>query len=154
MDSGNIYIKMCEKAVEIQKQHNIQAWDYYYSEGRKSYNEEPFLIRVVSGYCTDNGFYGLGMDEDEQTNFNLIAWLPRQDQLQEMMYPLRGKELETKFHRYWNHPSCKVGCIDYWGEASNNINQDSMEQLWLAFCLKKLYNKIWNNETEEWVINE
>jgi len=27
---------------------------------------------------------------------------------------------------------------------------DSMEQLWLAFVMKELHNKVWNSEKEMW----
>ena len=28
---------------------------------------------------------------------------------------------------------------------------DSMEQLWLAFCQKRLHNKVWDDEKEVWI---
>jgi len=30
----------------------------------------------------------------------------------------------------------------------------SMEKFWLAFVMKELYNKIWNQITKEWKINK
>ena len=32
-----------------------------------------------------------------------------------------------------------------------SIHFPTMEQLWLAFCQKELYNKVWDNEKEDWV---
>jgi len=34
------------------------------------------------------------------------------------------------------------------------IKIGSFEQFWLAFVMYKKYNKVWNNEKEEWVEKE
>jgi hypothetical protein len=74
----------------------------------------------------------------------LRTWLPRQDQLQEMIIIENAKfpvyVLERKFNTF----------IDHIGEIYHpKIWQkfDSMEQLWLVFVMKEKFNKIWDGET-------
>ncbi len=66
----------------------------------------------------------------------------RQDQLQEMIgnYEecknalFEAGYLDNEYSKYWGMPS------DYWEKFH------SMEQLWLAFCMSKKFNKVWNGE--------
>ncbi len=109
MDISPAYIKMCEKTKEIQKLRPIIATngDYF--------------------YCKVHGF---GCDLDTS------IWLPRQDQLQEMM--------EEKNPIYLIH-DFKEFCSPYWNYT---ISFTSMEQLWLAFVMRRRYGKIWSGT--EW----
>jgi len=76
-------------------------------------------------------------------------WLPRQDQLQEMVkgdkhMHLLAYEFASYFH----------GTIDplyaYLGQDNFTVDADnSMEQMWLAFVEKENYNKIWDGDN--WV---
>ncbi|MCK5236306.1 MAG: hypothetical protein KAR06_04895 [Deltaproteobacteria bacterium] len=68
------------------------------------------------------------------------VWLPRQDQLQEMVSD--GDCAYDLFHRFeiW------VNCYD----AEISQLELSMEQLWLAFVMKEKYNKVWKGE--EWCL--
>ena len=75
-------------------------------------------------------------------NLNNIRniWLPRQDQLQEMV--CGGWGLQTICTRIEEFSKASDGGV--------SITIDgSMEQLWLAFVMKEKYNKIWNGE--EWL---
>lgn len=74
---------------------------------------------------------------------DLLWWLPRQGQLQEMLLtPL--VDIFTLNYNFYNF-IFKQGefivteCASQFG---------SMEQLWLAFVMKEKYNKIWDGE--EW----
>ena len=51
MDTSKTYIKMCEKAVEIQEAWDIKSWDFVYCKEDKE-------TVVLSDYETDGGFYG------------------------------------------------------------------------------------------------
>ncbi|MBE3137682.1 MAG: hypothetical protein IMZ43_09895 [Thermoplasmata archaeon] len=114
MDTSEQYVKMCEKAEEIQKIWNHEQLRH-------------FLDRPHS-YIVDNGRSGW-------------TWLPRQDQLQEMIkrfnpctYPVRG--LVDAFYEF-------VSDEQDWKKYI------TMEQFWLAFVMKKRYRKVWNGE--EWI---
>ena len=64
-------------------------------------------------------------------------WLPRQDQLQEMV------DISD-----WRFKL--VNCASFL--ADNFGSFATMEQLWLAFVMKEKYHKIWNGE--DWIINK
>jgi len=148
MDTSETYIKMCEKAEEIQDGWDIADWDYCYCEKGER-------VVVLSGYETDGGFYGHGVETDfwEEGKPNKIIcnedsdvhiWLPRQDQLQEMVgdWEKQIEILDDWLGNAYDPPSFKG---NYW--CINNLT--SMEQLWLAFVMKEKYNKVWNGE--EWI---
>ena len=73
------------------------------------------------------------------------VWLPRIDQLQEM---IKTPELEDPF--------CMcVAFYKWWSEAKANWDNDpdngysTMEQLWLGYVMQQLHGKKWNGD--EWV---
>jgi len=73
-------------------------------------------------------------------NFSLCQ-LERQDQLQEMA----GSDWVDVFDRF----CCSINeGMDEWF-FDNEVKAGSMEQLWLVFVMKELYNKIWSGT--EWV---
>ena len=116
---------MCKKAPEIQEMWKPAWGDFVHYDGYthaaiKVYKEEDF--------------------EEEP-----IIWLPRQDQLQNMIEVLDITELFDKFFEYytlnWTIRS------DSWWKTS------SFEQLWLAFVMNKVHNKQWKNETWKYNIS-
>jgi len=118
MDTSETYVKMCEKAGEIQEQRR-DIWETgdFFSRGLG-----------VEVHCDYDAFEG-------------CTWLPRQDQLQEMI-PLKMSAswlfLDAFIRDY-------METID---ESYDFPSWDSWEQLWLAFVMKECYNKLWVNE--EW----
>ena len=146
MDISAEYIKMCGKAEEIQKlRHLVTDW-------RKGdwYRRPTNWIEVVA---------------DEATIPNLpnpphgTVWLPRQDQLQEMIsYPTLGSEKFKEMVRYYHEIVCigqdtKVNLLravaSFAAERSFVGCHQTMEQLWLAFVMCEKYNKIWDGE--KWI---
>ena len=124
MDCGEIYIKMCEEAVEIQsKRIHIWLGDFY--QNGKEYLPEAFICCKVIWY-----------KEKE-------VWLPQQDQLQEMI------PLKSKFHRIVD----KLYDFTEWIKinAAQASSECSMEQLWLGFVMSELYKKQWDFNKEKWV---
>ncbi len=129
MDTSDEYIKMCEKAKQIQGLRPVEppsdewlAGDYYASDCP--------LGPCISVH-NDSSSYGLGIN---------TVWLPRQDQLQDMMLYLLGNDflgcapfiLNEKLHE------SLPGGIYNWGR--------SYEELWLAFVMKEKYNKKWDGK--------
>lgn len=117
MDTSKEYIKMCEKAVEIQEQSTpIQDWDYN-TDGENVYLGYKTVIVTGIDYETE-----------------CLIWLPRQDQLQGMVklstccFDALG-DVYYKMKKNWK----------YYGFKFN-----SMEQLWLALVMKEKFKKIWD----------
>ena len=118
MDTSPEYIKMCEGAEEIQKVWEISYGDF-------------FVFKHPDYWGAPAVFYHQHIPSDLK---EVAIWLPRQDQLQEMVAHESIYNLLDKF--------------DVWGKWDQSL-YDSMEKLWLAFVMKERYNKTWNGK--EWV---
>ena len=77
-------------------------------------------------------------------------WLPRQDQIQEMMYEL------PPFKEKWTIGVARVACpncitldLKDFSEDDCKMLLESMEQLWLAFYMHEKHQKTWDKE--KWV---
>ena len=117
MDTSPIYAMMCEKATEIQEQRSLFAPEGDYGEW----------------WCTP--YYN-----------TTYTWLPRQDQLQEMV---PGFVEQSR----WAIPLA-LRFADFCEEQANNplswgTSIPTFEQLWLAFVMQAKYRKHWTGE--EWV---
>ena len=101
MDTTPEYIKMCEKAKEIQESHHWIDWDYLFCP------EDGGKVVVISGYDTDSGAYGHSVDSDG--NFEQLLncreekhiWLPCQDQLQAMIENKAPGQLLWEFYSWY-----------------------------------------------------
>lgn len=72
--------------------------------------------------------------------YNVILWLPRQDQIQEMLDGSWVITFESFDEWYFNK--------SYPGETYPNDVFKSMEQLWLAFYMYEKHDKVWTGK--EW----
>lgn len=121
MDTSEIYINMCDKAKEIQLMHSIYEAGDIYLEGRDAITNRPIFTMAHEN------------NEGKQRAIgDFKTWLPRQDQLQEMM----GNYTEQ----------CDV-MYRYLMQEVLLPNQgiESMEQLWLKIVLREKYFKTWNS---------
>ncbi len=121
MDKTKEYIKMCKEAKEIQDIYNM-------------FHQKPYLISdlfsVSNGTLITFSTQPRGLIDKQYE----IVWLPRQDQLQEML------DCET----YELLDMCSESDGIMWQALHDYAS--SMEQLWLAFVMKEKYNKIWNGD--------
>ena len=128
VDFSENYIRMCNKAVEIQ-----DNWKPRHGDNLANYQSEWLdiddntKIREVSF----KSHVMLGVDNVSITNRKLCVWLPRQDQLQEMA---------GKFPEY---------VVDWYQFTLENGHLESMEQLWLCFVMSQKFSKQWNGK--DWI---
>lgn len=134
MDKTPIYIKMCEKVMEIQNPWDRKMGDFF-CESYWSNKEQKNLydIRVIN---FDNQYL-------YQPRF---IWLPRQDQLQGMVNEKNPCDL---LHSFFTEV---YEWVDGRYEYPKGYYEQfaSMEQLWLVFVMFEKYNKIWDGE--EWIL--
>lgn len=134
MDNSEILMKMCEKATEIQKKW-IPSGDDVYLERDATDPDNDHLRNLEindQNLCSSSIVNSI-----KKTGI----WLPRQDQLQEMI----AKD-------------GKCDCLDCLVSGLHNFhyshtrppNFTSMEQLWLAFVMKEKYGKRWDGA--DWVL--
>lgn len=135
MDCSKDYILMCEKATEIQALR------------RRLHGAKCNLDKIGHGLgCEDVFFFPDWRGEDFYNDYLgskdtglLSIFLPRQDQLQEMI-KLPTWKLIYEFI-LWFSALMEVEAEPIW-------KQNSMEQLWLSFVMEKVYGKRW--EGHEW----
>ena len=128
MDKSETYIKMAGKAEEIQNKWKPEIYDSYVERSN---------IRIIPDISTR-------IHLNNRFKFDVVyMWLPRQDQLQELLnYSIAPLGITWKF--FWS----------VYGDAEDDKNREywsvfnSMEQLWLAFVMKEKFNKIWTGK--EW----
>jgi hypothetical protein len=117
---------MCEKAKEIQELRPI---------GEFNQDGDYFSINY-------HGSYEINIDHDPYgpgRRGNLEIWLPRQDQLQEMLNRTIW-HLQQSFHHWF---------LELVIPLISAYDDRTMEQLWLAFVMETKYGKVWNGQ--EWV---
>ena len=135
MDTSEQYIKMCEKAKEIQAKWQHQDGDFYFTYA----DDDDDIIGGRSTLPRPDSWTDWG-------KYHHI-WLPRQDQLQEVV-------LKCWEEMLWEEQCNTETLIDEWRDfigiqTVEFIRQSSMEQLWLAFVEKEKYGKAWDGE--DWV---
>ncbi len=144
MDTSKEYVKMCEKAVEIQEAWKPKCGDWFMCEctfwciGNAFQPStlpggEPIPVEITGKE------YGWGCIEDK-------IWLPRQDQLQEMLSEIQKEKPIIRDNPIW-----LAGALIEWVACDPAYANKgaSMEQLWLAFVMKEKYDKIWDGE--DWI---
>ena len=153
MDTSKEYIEMCRKAVKIQGLFKANTGDFYYC----------FCTDIEPTDMFPKGF-GLSIitEWDADLNSELIIrsetdiWLPRQDQLQGMVFDLPSFQdpivLNDMFTEFC-HPLTKTRCYDWELEMMAYIDTlKSMEQLWLAFVMLEKFNKKWDGN--DWITSD
>ena len=148
------YIKMCEKADEIQKARPIfyVGNTYTYFETGMGFmihgrHTGVFFKTQQNGYAlTDMPNSSAVYLKDDIDLKKVLVWLPTQSQLQEMV-----------IKKPINYESCGYLIVDFKEFVvkecfKNHWTFNSMEQLWLAFLYDKKYNKFWNGS--DWVLKK
>jgi hypothetical protein len=126
------YIEMSEKAIEIQ-------------ESYRSRNPTPDDIFVGKIYHGIELFGHLTPTNVPVTDDYI--WLPRQEQLLEMIPPDWGED----------SPITKMVYIVDWGttdcsSAEYSESFKTMEQLLLAYIMSEKFKKVWDLDKKEWVV--
>ncbi len=118
------YIKMCEKAKEIQCERILGRYnfgDLYYLESVFRHGGKFRYIGSYDGYENDREF------------IEISTWLPTQEQLQEMV------DVGLTRYEYWIRELYHF-VLNYPFEPA------SMNELWLSFVMKEKYHKVWDGE--------
>ena len=137
MDTSKEYIEMCEKAVEIQLLWAVEEGDFC--------TDRDFQCRTPVGCIDDGQAVGEGEEQDIEDWQHECIWLPRQDQLQDM---IQGSQLEV----IAGFTDWVFGLPEYQTVTPTPCPSEqftSMEQLWLAFVMSEKFGKFWNGEDWE-----
>ena len=149
MDLSKEYIQMCD-CPEIQDNWELKAGDCFKIIKGKYYIGEP--CEGGSEYFEGDICYADEQSLSYDFSNNIFLWLPRQDQLQEMLgetHSVRPISLVGFLHQVLNEDlTCTEevpcnGCVE---EAKYWRSFGSMEKLWLAFVMKEKFNKAWDGK--------
>jgi len=157
MDCSSEYIKMCNcpeiQGIMIKDEFINGDWFAYYEPKAFGKRYEKPHIQVVGStfyeftrdYLREHKHLSIvGYDEGdcELVWGNEVIWLPRQDQIQEMV---KKDSINIELNKFY------VFCLEknYAGHNLPTAIFSSLEQLWLAFYMYEKHNKIWNGE--KWI---
>lgn len=121
MDKSPHYIKMCENAKVVQKQWKPEFGDFFVS-----------MSLGLTSQCQP-----ITSDLEKKVSYLKTikaVWLPRQDQLQEMVI--------EKYATPWDL-AIAFSNVLMGDNVSYFDNFDSMEKLWFAFVMLEKYKKKW-----------
>ena len=123
MDKSSYYIKMCESAKVIQKQWKPEFGD--------------FFVSMSLGLTSPCQLIANDLEKKVSYLKTIKAvWLPRQDQLQEMVI--------EKYATPWDL-TIAFSNVLMADNGSYFDNFDSMEKLWLAFIMFEKHKKKWKD---------
>jgi len=138
------YIKMCEQAEEIQK-----AWKPELGDICLSRFDGKEVIIIEKGIGVEE-YKVLFMDVGLKTQRNYwyskvnLKWLPKQEQLQEMVWD------KTSDVRFPDNTDALIYYLrKFRGQFYLDKFFDSFNELWLAFVMKERWNKSWTDD--KWV---
>ena len=140
MDTSPEYVKMCEKAEEIQVTEFGETGDVVVTRRElNGYNGWQVYEKGQVCIVGNDGEYDVTQPDSKD-----FIWLPRQDQLQGMLNQRNITRLVNDFD----------GFVCSYHEAWFEDTELSMEQLWLAFVMKEKYGKVWDGENWKEVKHE
>jgi hypothetical protein len=162
MDTSKTYIKMCEKATEIQRQnmpwaeetsilrlaHQLDTHSYYAVKDKElgdfyccfGFAEVCVFNATVKGYINAMilpDYFGCAVRGDLPVLYqpDEVIWLPRQDQLQAMVDFVCTKGAMESLVVFRLKPGLFEG-----------FSFSSMEIFWLAFVMREKYGKAWDGK--------
>lgn len=157
MDTSETYIKMCQKATEIQAVWKPAEGDYFYQPTSRPFLEGQFCVYDVrllirgpeSGrLCFPEIVSGGPWGEYNEDGLEYIddtarlIWLPRQDQFQEMIEGTAPAVLMAFANEAFDRDHDWIEVIAPYKALA------SMEQMWLCYVMSERYQRRWTGE--EW----
>ena len=149
MDTSKTYIEMCD-CPEIQSTWKPKQGDWLVA---REYLDIPLV--AIDGLREGELVVELHWEDWDFLDEDTSIWLPRQDQLQEMVgFTARsiGAIYRWASSEVYDLPDDKENYSfphdEHWYRNIPLYFNGSWEQLWLAFVMKEKHNKIWNGE--EW----
>ena len=165
MDTTPKYIKMCQKAYPIKEWKWKQGFDEgdFVFDGKKvrvvghdflqvhRYADRPwfrFAMREpLSTITFEQEFPDASVEAREGKYIVEVlgnpTWLPRQDQLQEMVFD-NTVGIQSRCCAIYEF-SISVNGVKFC------LDDGSSEQLWLAFVMHEKCGKVWDEGKEEWI---
>lgn len=158
------YIKMCKEATEIQGAWKPKPGDYVYNPypSIRAKSQIDVLIRAFKEedefkfkralLKEDGSYLGVTTVETELPLKKRFAWLPRQEDLQEIIvneYEHLGLKFYQRAEKGYEYMRLMDGFFMWYNSTNNDLFEQSIDTMWLRFTMEEVYNKQWNGKT--WV---
>ena len=144
MDTSETYIHQCD-CVEVQQSCKVQSGDYFFC-----------CCRDIEGYPDGYGVNVITSNDADHGNLDLIfsktdVWLPRQDQIQEMIDDWPTIIIYHHGGEYLIEMKPEGEVVDEKGfkEMFGKYYAKSLEQAWLMLYVHQKHGKTWDKE--RWV---
>ncbi len=136
MDTSKQYIEMCRRATEIQQAWEHTMGDWFFRPGVP----DSLIVACGENHTNDENKPAMALPVAWPSIFpEDDLWLPRQDQLQEMVENT-GRVAKPQFYL--------VDDIhNFYFDGNQGL--DTMEQLWLAAVMDWKFGKQWNGA--DWI---
>lgn len=160
MDTSEKYITMCEKATQIQEladehldEFSISCWYAPNHVKCKGHFEDWHMKYKFCPVCAKPLIITPEYSFSRRMKRDGTLWLPKQEQLQEICGKWINEQLGYGSDRGglisafigFKHWLDQQYYDEKWVCVPTNVF-DSGEQLWLAYAMKEIYNKIWIEE--------
>lgn len=133
-----------------------KEWEWWVFEKEKGGER---VLKMVSGYCTDTGVYGPGIEDLDMEGWTPLYPVWTQDQIQgKINNVILGKFLDPQddsksvfMKRLMAFNLWITQWIAQTGEpvAILFLNMTA-EEIWLCFFMFQQYKVMWNNQTQKW----
>ncbi len=145
MDTSETFVRMCEKATEIQEQrpkfglNNVGL--LWIELGSWFFDKESGDLVCFGTIGADYKYW------KEIRTLGELIWLPRQDQLQEIYLKFRNFDINGKeYAEQIDFHHCLDNIHFFYFDGNEAQRSQTMEQLWLAFVMFELYHKTWDGD--------
>lgn len=140
MDISRQYFDMCSRAFELQETY-IKLDNGFFKKG-------DFFFEEQDQYDPTHIIVGTGQEKLCNSKAYNITWLPRQDQLQEMV---NNHDLKIIGHKM--QPVSILALFSKWVFDPGLLMwvDISLEAMWLLYVMETVYSKAWNQETKSWI---
>lgn len=155
MDTSRKYIEMCSKAVEVQE---IKKEEQYFLNGDIVYYVNVDIVHVegsIIGSRPDDKFE-LSNTPAHDYELSRPVWLPKQDQLQEIIKTSVTKKVmpdaDNEVLAVDDLRILRVFYIYTAKFANIPVNTElTLEQMWLMFLMQVVYDKKWDENCKDWL---
>lgn len=138
-----LFIKMCEKADDLQRLKNEDEDRYK----RENYEDAYYVLPYDEIY-----YRSVGIPEPNLEQCKKSWWIPNQRQMQDMIAKGIEKYVDVMEKMTLDEKQefvfvTLMDAINNWAKAHEEFY--TFDQMWLSYLMKYKFNKIWVNE--EWV---
>ena len=137
MDKSSAYIRMCDKADEIQDQWTPAHGDFFVGQG----GQVECWVASIHGRRRMSGNWEVRETDDGLIRVCRYVWLPRLDQLMELAQ-VPGLRFEKVTQHFFDWTRTHYPSLD--GRAGKVFS--SLEQTWLAFIMQWKFGKNWTGQ--------